>query len=129
MEIVGKTQTYTFVVTDADTASFHGTQVHAVCSTFVLAREAEWAGRLLLLPMRAEDEEGIGSALSIQHYSPALVGQTVTVVAQIASWDGKVLICDYSMKVGERLVAKGQTEQRLLKKARIQQLFDSVVII
>ncbi|SFC27721.1 Predicted thioesterase [Flexibacter flexilis DSM 6793] len=126
MEIVGKTQSYTFVVTDADTASFGGKQVHPVCSTFVLAREAEWAGRLLLLEIKADDEEGIGSALSVQHHSPALVGQTVNVLAKIVSWDGKILVCDYTMHVGQRLVAKGQTEQRLLPKSRILQLFDSV---
>ena len=51
---------------------FSGKVVHPVCATFALARDIEWTTRQFVLQMRDDDEEGIGTMLTIDHRSPAL---------------------------------------------------------
>jgi fluoroacetyl-CoA thioesterase len=121
--MVGTSKIHSFIVTPQDTARFADGEVHSVCSTFTLAREAEWAGRLFVLEMRQPDEEGIGTSLTINHVSPALVGQTVVIEAQGDRYEIGELICSYVARVGERVVAKGQTGQRLLKREKIAEVF------
>jgi hypothetical protein len=72
-----------FVVGPEDTASFGGVEVHPVCSTFAMAREAEWACRQFVLKLREDHEEGIGNGLTIEHKAPALMGQRVDVIATL----------------------------------------------
>jgi fluoroacetyl-CoA thioesterase len=48
----GDRKTHVFQVSPRDTARFEAGEVHSVCSTFVLAREMEWAGRLFVLEMK-----------------------------------------------------------------------------
>lgn len=92
-------------------------------STFALARELEWAGRLFVLEMKAADEEGIGTALSIQHHAPAFAGETLTIAATFEAWDGAALRCAVEARVGERLVATGHTGQRIVARARLAARF------
>ena len=73
----GDQKVYTKTVTDSDQATFHGEVLHKVCSTFALARDFEWASRLFFLEMKEADEEGVGTFLSIDHKSPAFVGEEI----------------------------------------------------
>ena len=59
----GDVKSFVHVVTEADTARFDSGEVHNVYSTFALARDAEWSGRLFVLEMKEEGEEGIGTAI------------------------------------------------------------------
>lgn len=120
------TKTYLKEVTEADVATFESGQVHPVYATFALARDAEWACRLFVLEMKEPDEEGIGTFVTVQHVSPALVGQTVAFVATIKELKGNSIVCTYTAKVGERLVAHGEQGQKILKQDRLQQLFGSL---
>jgi fluoroacetyl-CoA thioesterase len=120
---VGEQCNHTFVVQAGDVAAFQGEVVHPVCATFVLAREIEWCSRLFVLAAKRADEEGIGTRLSINHCGPALVGQQVDIMAEIVRVDKGELICAYRATVGGRLVAEGETGQRLLPKAQIAALF------
>nr|WP_231583554.1 hypothetical protein [Rufibacter radiotolerans] len=52
------TKVYQKTVTGQDLARFETGVVHEVCSTFSLAQAMEWAGRLFVLEMKEEDEEG-----------------------------------------------------------------------
>lgn len=124
MSIIGEKRIHHFTVTAHDTAQFAGKEVHPVCSTFVLAREAEWSGRLFVLDICTPEEEGIGSSLTINHISPALVGETITITATVIYFMAGELRCEYEAKVGERLVAKGQTGQHILPKSKIAQIFE-----
>ncbi|UII26614.1 hypothetical protein LVD15_25510 [Fulvivirga maritima] len=122
---LGDVKTYNRVITEEDVASFHGQVVHHVCSTFSLARDIEWASRLFVLDMCEDDEEGIGTQLEIKHLSPALVGDKIEISATLRTFDKNELICDYTVKVGDRKVAEGLTGQKILKKNLIIEIFST----
>ena len=73
----GDIKEYRSVVRAEDVAAFQGVVVHAVCSTFALARDIEWTTRQFVLDMLADDEEGIGTYLEIEHLGPAFVGEEI----------------------------------------------------
>jgi len=115
----GDTRVYTKYVTASDFARFDDGLVHAVCSTFSLARAAEWAGRLFVLDMKQEDEEGIGTHLTINHRSPAFEGDKIEITATLTAHRGHEVICSFEARVGDRLVADGETGQKILKKEKL----------
>ncbi|UII20393.1 thioesterase family protein [Fulvivirga ligni] len=121
----GDIKMYSKEILPDDVASFHGEVVHYVCSTFTLAREIEYASRLFVLEMKDDDEEGIGTQLEIKHLSPAFVGQKIDISVTIKSLQKNELICDYEVKVGDRLIATGITGQKILKKDRIKEIFST----
>jgi fluoroacetyl-CoA thioesterase len=110
----------------ADTATFASGQVHPVYATFAVARDAEWVCRLFVLEMKEEDEEGIGTFVTVDHHSPALVGQHVHFTATVESLRGNELICGWEAKVGDRLLASGRQGQKILKKTKLDALFASL---
>lgn len=122
-DILNQTRSYTKVVETADTATFDAGQVHPVYATFALGRDAEWVCRLFVLDLKKEDEEGIGTFLNIKHISAALLGSTVKFTATIHKIEGNNIICDFEAKVGDRLIASGQTGQKILKKEKLEMLF------
>ena len=113
-------------VKEEDLASFGGEVVHKVCSTFALARNIEWATRQYVLEMRDEDEEGIGTFISIDHKSPALEGELLTIMSSVEKFEDNELICAYQARVGDRVIAEGKTGQKILKKDRIEKIFSSL---
>lgn len=121
----GDQKRYERVIVVADQAIFHGEVLHAVCSTFALARDMEWSSRLFFIEMKEDDEEGVGTHLSIDHFSPAFVGEKLSVVATVATITGNELMCDIEVKVGDRIIAKGKTGQRMLKKERLKKIFEN----
>lgn len=108
-----------------DQAIFHGEILHQVCSTFALARDMEWSSRLFFIEMKDDDEEGVGTHLSIDHRSPALVGDELEIVATVAQIHNNEMICDIMVKVGDKVIATGKTGQRMLKKERLNKIFNS----
>jgi fluoroacetyl-CoA thioesterase len=118
----GDTRVYRHRVEAADLAAFPDGLVHAVCSTFALARDMEWASRLFVLEMCDADEEGIGTHLSIDHKSPAFPGEEIIFTARIESQHNHALLCTLEASVGDRLIATGRTGQKILKRTRIEQL-------
>lgn len=123
---LGSVKTYTKLVEQADTASFESGEVHPVYATFALGRDAEWACRLFVLDMKEDDEEGIGTFLKIEHASPALLGSTVVFEAMLQSAIGNSVICSFTAKVGDRVVAFGETGQKILKKEKLNVIFGSL---
>ncbi|MDQ3073015.1 MAG: hypothetical protein M3Q97_07125 [Bacteroidota bacterium] len=119
----GDKKTFKKIVTGEDTAVFQSGAVHPVYATFALARDAEWACRLFVLEMKDEDEEGIGTMLTIDHLSPALVGSEIIFEAIISEIKGNSIICEYTASVGERLIARGRQGQKILKKDRVNLIF------
>ncbi|MBB6611920.1 hypothetical protein H7F15_12790 [Pontibacter sp. Tf4] len=116
---IGDTKLYQKLVTAADFARFEDGLVHAVCSTFALAQAAEWAGRLFVLEMKEKDEEGVGTFLTISHKGPAFESETIAIVATLKAVNGHEVICSYEARVGDRLVADGETGQKILKKEKL----------
>lgn len=118
-----KEASHFYTVQPEDVASFNGKVVHEVLSTFVLTREAEWAGRLVLLPLLREGEEGIGTSVQITHLGPAFVGETIELVATpISITDGELIVA-IKVMANKRPVATGTTGQKILPKSVIQKLF------
>lgn len=122
----GDKKEYRHTVTDADAARFDSGEVHPVYSTFSIARDAEWAGRLFVLEMKETEEEGIGTGITITHHSPALMGQEVLFTATLSEVNKNEVVVDYTAHVGDRLVASGKTWQKILKKEKIDRLFESL---
>lgn len=111
------------IVVEADIASFQGEVVHQVCSTFALAREIEWSSRQFVIENKEGYEEGIGTMLTIDHKSPAFIGEEIIITAVVESHINNELICTYDVRVGERLIATGKTGQKVLNKSTIEKIF------
>lgn len=119
----GDQKIYKKTVAPTDVAAFHGVTLHEVCSTFSLARDFEWSSRLFFIDMKEEDEEGVGTFLSIDHKSPAFVGEEIIFTAQVVKIEKNELICSIEAKTAGRLIATGTTGQKMLKKDRLKQIF------
>jgi fluoroacetyl-CoA thioesterase len=110
------------VVSRKDFAGFHNHTVHEVCSTFALARDMEWTTRLFVLEMCEADEEGIGTYVEVRHHSPAFEGDEIVFTGKIEEVHGNELICSVTAFVGQRLIARGKTGQKIFKREKIDQL-------
>jgi fluoroacetyl-CoA thioesterase len=119
----GDKKSFTRIVLESDCAIFNGEMLHHVCSTFALARDFEWSSRLFFIEMKDDDEEGVGTMLSIEHKSPAFVGEEARFTATIESISKNELICSIEAKVAERIIATGKTGQRMLKREKLRELF------
>ena len=122
----GDIKIYSKTVEQVDTATFDSGQVHPVYATFALGRDAEWVCRLFVIDMKEADEEGIGTFIHVNHHSPALIGNTVNFKATFERLEGNHVICNFEAKIGDRLVASGQTGQKILKKEKLERLFSSL---
>lgn len=119
----GDKKVYVKTVTEADVAAFHGEVLHRVYSTFALARDFEWSSRLFFLEMKEANEEGVGTFLTIEHKSPARVGEVVEITATVESVRNHELICQIEACCGNRLIAVGKTGQKMLPLEKVNQLF------
>lgn len=120
----GEQKHFQKIVRKEDFATFDSGQVHPVYSTFALARDVEWTCRLFVLEMKENDEEGIGTFITVKHHSPALIGETVNFEAVVERIKGNEIICAYEASVGKRLIASGRQGQKILKKEKIKELFE-----
>ena len=125
----GSEKSYTKVVTMDDIARFESGTVHEVYATFAIARDAEWAGRLFVLDMKEDDEEGIGTFVLVDHHAPALVGETVTYEVVIDELHKNIIGCTFSAYVGQRLIASGRTGQKILKRDKLDSLFEGLGLL
>lgn len=123
---IGDKKFFTKTVAANETATFESGEVHPVYATFALGKDAEWSSRLFVLEMKEDDEEGIGTFLTVYHQSPALVGQEVTFEAEITKLEKNSIECRYTAKVGGRLIANGETGQKILKTEKVEKLFNSL---
>ena len=111
------------IVQEGDSAIFNEELLHRVCSTFALARDFEWSSRLFFLEMKDDDEEGVGTMLSIDHKSPAFVGEEILFTATVDKIERNELLCNIEAKVGDRIIGVGKTGQKMLKKEKVRELF------
>ena len=122
----GDVRTYKKIVVDQDIARFESGTVHEVYATFALGRDAEWSSRLFVLEMKDDDEEGIGTFLNITHHSPALLGQEVVFKAEIIKIEKNSIDCRVMATVNDRLIAECTTGQKIIKKEKLNLLFESL---
>lgn len=125
-DLLGQFKSHSYQVKAEDFAIFDAGMVHEVVSTFALAREMEWATRLFALEMREEDEEGIGTFVEIKHLSPALNGAELKITAHLVEIIKNEIICEVLVKQSDRVIARGRTGQKILKREKIKQIFTSL---
>jgi predicted thioesterase len=118
----GDKKEYRRKIEPSDVAAFQGEVVHPVYATFSLARDAEWTTRQFVLEMRGPDEEGVGTFLTVEHKSPAFVGEEIIFVAWVDHIEGNELICFYEARVSDRLIAIGKTGQKILSRTRLEKI-------
>src|SRR5882762_1199727 len=122
----GDQKSFKRIVLESDCAIFNGELLHRVCSTFALARDFEWSSRLFFLEMKEDDEEGVGTFLSIDHKSPAFVGEQILFTATVLKIRDNELTCSIEAKIGARTIAVGTTGQKMFKKEKLKQIFRRV---
>lgn len=119
----GDKKEYRRIVQQTDEACFHNETIHHVYATFSLARDAEWTSRQFVLEMKDADEEGIGTFLTVEHKSPAFVGEEVIFTAWVDHIQGNELTCFFEARVESRLIAMGRTGQKILRKEKLERIF------
>ncbi len=121
---VGTTAEVTAEVTEDMCPAFDGVIVHRVYSTWSMAHHMELAARKVLAPHLDDDEEGIGSSLSIEHVAPTPVGHSVRVVAVATEVGDTAVVCDLTAYDGDRLVGRGRQVQRVLPRRTLEALIE-----
>lgn len=116
------------VVTEEMTVDFSELgRVHPVYATYWMAKHMEEAGRKIILPFLEDGDEGIGSAVSVQHLGPALVGMRVEIVARHVRTEGPRIFveCNALSELGD-LIGTGSTEQFVLAAPDLEARFAEV---
>lgn len=119
----GDQKQYNKMVETDDTAGFASGLVHPVYSTFSIARDAEWSGRLFVLELREDDEEGIGTFISVHHHAPAFPGELIIFTATLTAIRRHEIFTSFEAWSGNRLIASGEQGQKLFKRDKLKQLF------
>ncbi len=122
----GDKKVYIHKIKEEDIAAFHGETVHPVYATFALARDMEWGGRLFVIDMLEESEQGIGTFIEIDHKSPAFVNEKARIEATIEEIHLHEIICKVEVTVADRVIAHGRTGQKILKKEKVERLFNKI---
>ena len=123
---IGAQTSLEFTVGEKDLAEFETGVVHEFYGTFALGRDAEWTCRQFVLEMKEEGEEGIGTLLNIRHQSPALLGETVRITAEIIRLEGNSIDCSFEVRVGERVIATGTQGQKILKLEKLARVVEGI---
>ena len=121
---VGESATLHVVVTPELTVHFDELgSVHPVYATYNMAKHFEEAGRKLLLRHLDDGEDGLGSALSVEHLAPSWVGDRLSVVATCVEVSGNRITCTCTATDGDgREVGTGSTVQVVLPRDRLDAL-------
>ena len=64
--------------------------------------------------------------VSARHHSPALVGEEVLITGRVKKIQHHEIICDYNVRVGKRLIATGETGQKILKRKKFEKVFSAL---
>ena len=118
---IGESATLDVVVTPELTVHFDELgSVHPVYATYNMAKHFEEAGRKLLLRHLEAGEDGLGSAVSVEHLAPSWVGDRLTVEARCTEVTGNRITCACRATDGDgREVGRGSTQQVVLPAAEL----------
>jgi predicted thioesterase len=86
----------------------------AAFGTVALVAHVERVCRELLEPHLEPGEDGIGSRIEVAHRAPVPIGETVTLVATVASVTQRKLVCEILVRHAGLIVARGSFEQSLI---------------
>lgn len=97
-----------------------GFAAHPVYSTYRMARDCEWAARMVILPYLEEDEDGVGAGIRLRHERAAPVGATVVVTARCTAVRGRLVVCRVDVRHGPSRAGWGVVHQLLLPAAELR---------
>lgn len=123
--VLGDIKTFKRKVTADDIAKFDSGMVHPVFATFALVRDMEWCGRLFVLEMKDDDEEGVGTFVNVKHVNAALQDEEICFEATLNSVKNNEVVCTIIAKVGQRVIAEGSTGQKIMNKEKLDRLFNN----
>jgi fluoroacetyl-CoA thioesterase len=105
-ELLGRTATREFVVSDADTAATVGSGSLPVLGTPVLLAWCEATTCAALdLP---DGSTSVGTRVSLEHLAASPVGAAVSVTAAVAYADGRLVRFTVEARSGEKLLGTGE---------------------
>jgi len=120
----GDQKVFKKIIEEGDTAGFFSGMVHPVYSTFCIARDAEWSGRLFVIDLKEEDEEGIGTSISVVHHTPAFPGEEVIFTSTLKQINQHEIITSYAATVNTRLIASGEQGQKIFKLEKLEKILE-----
>lgn len=123
----GITRQLDITVTADMCPAFDCVVVHRVYSTWSVAHHFELAARKVLVDFLEDDEEGIGSHVSVDHLAPCAVGRKVTIrgtLTEVSHGRHVKVVCALEAYDGERLLARGTQIQVVMKKEHLQRYIE-----
>ena len=122
----GDKKTFTHIVDETDLVKFHVGKLHPVYSTYAITRDAEWVCRLYVLEIKEVDEEGIGTMVRVLHHAPAKAGDEIIFTGTFTSLNKNEVLCSFEAHCNGRLIASGETAQKILKKEKLEKVLNSI---
>ncbi|NQW30018.1 MAG: hypothetical protein HQ472_05845 [Ignavibacteria bacterium] len=112
------------IVTKQMTAELDGTEIHPLYSTFWIAKHAETAARKAIELFFDENEDAVGSELSIQHLAMAPVGAQIHLKAAVVNVTGRRITCEFEVWQMQppKLIARGTQVQVVVTLGKIQEM-------
>jgi len=115
-ELLGRTATREFVVSDADTAAAVGSGSLPVLGTPVLLAWCE-AATCAALDLPA-GSTSVGTRVSLEHLAASPVGATVVVTASASYADGRLVRFAVEARMGDVLVGAGEVTRVVVDAER-----------
>lgn len=94
------------------TARLFDREVHAVYATAWMVRHAEEAGRLLVEPHLAAEEDATGYSISLTHERPAPVGTLLEIMATVMAINERQCTAEIEIRAPFGVVGRGTFVQR-----------------
>lgn len=110
----GATASLDVTVTPDMSARVGDREIHAVYGTVPLVGHIEQVCRQLLEPHLEPGEDAVGNRLELNHRAPVPIGETITLVATVASVQQRQLVCEVLVRHAGIIVARGSFEQSLV---------------
>lgn len=101
------------------TARLFGREIHPVYATAWMVRHVEEAGRLLVEPWLAPDEDATGYSISLTHERPAMVGDRLRITATVTAVDDERCETTVTVHGPKGLVGRGTFVQRYVRRGRL----------
>ncbi|GIO23650.1 thioesterase family protein [Oceanobacillus sp. J11TS1] len=125
---VGNSTSFSVEVTKNMFAQFEGDVIHPAYSTVSMVYHMEWISRQLLVPYLEDDEEGMGSAVTIKHIAPSGLGTTIEVKAVVTEVSKRELITEVKLSNKYGLIGIGEVKQTILPKELIKENLKKVSV-
>jgi fluoroacetyl-CoA thioesterase len=101
------------------TARLFDREIHHVYGTAWMVRHVEEAGRLLVEPHLAPDEDATGYEIHLLHERPAAVGEQLRITARVTDVDERRCVAEFEVHGRAGVVGRGTFVQRYVARDRL----------